>query len=139
MTNLTPQGLSKEALDAVIARSPYSLDLGVQIASYAPGNVVITLPVRERFTQHHGFVHGSIVGFMADTACSWVAASVVGDVVTSEYKLNLLAPATGDSLLARGSVIKAGSRQVVTRADVFARKDDVERIVATALATVVRV
>src|SRR3546814_17520952 len=90
-------------------------------------------------TQHHGFAHGAIVGYMADTVCAWAAASMVGDVVTSEYKLNLLSPAVGERLTAVGSVVKAGSRQVVTRADVFAVKDGSEKIVATALATIARV
>ncbi len=131
--------MHQSPLEAVIERSPYTRDLGVRLARYAPGEVEVRLPVRAGFAQHHGFVHGSVVGFMADTACAWAAASVAGDVVTSEYKVNLLAPAVGEELIARGSVVKAGGRQVVARADVFAAKDGAERIVATALATVSRV
>src|SRR3546814_14325157 len=82
-------------------------------------------------TQHHGFAHGAIVGYMADTVCAWAAASMVGDVVTSEYKLNLLSPAVGERLTAVGSVVKAGSRQVVTRADVFAVKDGERKTVGS--------
>ena len=132
-------GLAREALEAVIERSPYTRDLGVRLAAYAPGEVEVRLPIQARFAQHHGFVHGSLLGFMADTACAWAAASVAGDVVTAEYKLNLLAPAVGDALVARGTVVKAGARQVVARADVFAVKDGAERMVATALATIARV
>ncbi len=110
-------GLSREALEAVIERSPYARGLGVQLAACAPGEVEVRLPVQPRFAQHHGFVHGSLVGFMADTACAWAAASVAGDVVTAECKLNLLAPALGDALVARGTVVKAGTRQVVARFD----------------------
>ncbi len=140
MTDAGPaRGLAREALEAVIERSPYTRDLGVRLVRYAPGDVEIQLPIQPRFAQHHGFVHGSLVGFMADTACAWAAASVAGDVVTAEYKLNLLAPAIGDALLARGTVVKVGTRQVVARADVFAVKDGVERMVATALATIVQV
>lgn len=131
--------LTREHLEAVIEHSPYTRDLGVRLGAFEPGAVEVRLPVQPRFAQHHGFVHGSIVGFMADTACAWVAASVAGDVVTSEYKLNFLAPALGDEIVARGTVVKAGARQVVVRADVFAVKDGAERIVATALATIARV
>ncbi|MDP3366456.1 MAG: PaaI family thioesterase, partial [Pseudomonas sp.] len=63
----------------------------------------------------------------------------VGDVVTSEYKLNLLAPALGERLLCRAEVLKAGQRQAVCRADVFAVKDSQEKLVATGLATIARV
>lgn len=132
-------GLTRAALEAAIAKSPYVLDLGVELVSFAPGAIVVRLPVQARLAQHHGFVHGSVVGFMADTACAWAAASLAGDVVTSEYKINFMAPALGEALIARGSVIKAGTRQVVARADVHAVRDGAERIVATALATIARV
>ncbi len=64
---------------------PYTRDLGARLARYAPGELAVRLPVRAGFAQHHGFVHGSILGFMADTASAWAAASAAGDVVTSEY------------------------------------------------------
>lgn len=133
------QGMSRATIEAAIAKSPYVLDLGVELVSYEPGAVTVRLAVQPRLAQHHGFVHGAIIGFMADTACAWAAASVAGDVVTSEYKLNFLSPAIGEAVIARGSVIKAGARQVVARADVYAVRDGAERIVATALATIARV
>ncbi|MFN4165737.1 MAG: PaaI family thioesterase [Ferrovibrio sp.] len=126
-------------LEQAIAISPFTNWVGTRLVDFAPGEVKIAIAVRPDMTQHHGFAHGAIVGYMADTVCAWAAASVVGDVVTSEYKLNLLAPAVGDSLTATGTVVKTGKRQVVTRADVFAVKDGQERIVATALATIARV
>ena len=64
---------------------------------------------------------------------------MAGDVVTSEYKVNFVAPAVGEKLTAVGTVIKAGARQVVARADVFAVKDGVPKICATALSTIARV
>ncbi len=94
---------------------------------------------RHELTQHHGFVHGAVVGFMIDSACAWAAASLVGDVVTSEYKVNLLAPAIGERLICRSEVIKAGQRQAVCRADVFAVTNAAEKLVATGLATIARV
>ena len=136
-------GLSRETLEAVIERSSYTRDLGVRLAAHAPGEVEIRLPVQPRFAQHYCFVHGSLVGSMSDTACACacacVAASVAGEVVTTAYKLNLLAPAVADALVARGTVVKAGARQMVARADVFAVKGGAERMVAVALATIARV
>jgi uncharacterized protein (TIGR00369 family) len=131
-------GLSREAIEAVIAGSPYNRVVPVSLTHYEPGSVTIELPIEPRLTQHHGFVHGSIIGFLVDSACAWAVASIVGDVVTSEYKLNFLAPAVGDLLVTRGTVIKIGARQGVSRADVFARRDGTEKIVATALATLAR-
>lgn len=140
MNNSVPKSqLTREMMEQAIALSPYTNWVGTRLLDFDPGHVKILIAVRREMTQHHGFVHGAIVGYMADTVCSWAAASVVGDVVTSEYKLNLLAPAIGEELMAVGEVIKAGGRQVVTRADVFAVKGGAEKIVATALATIARV
>ncbi len=140
MSNSVPKiQLSREMMEQAIALSPYTNWVGTRLLDFESGRVKISITIRKEMTQHHGFAHGAIVGYMADTVCSWAAASVVGDVVTSEYKLNLLAPAIGEELIAVGEVIKAGGRQVVTRADVFAVKDGSEKIVATALATIARV
>lgn len=129
-------GLSREKLEEYIAITPFATLVGAKLEDYEPGKASLSVQLRKELTQHHGFGHGAMVSFMADSAMAWCAASVVGDVVTSEYKINLLAPAVGDKLIARGEVIKASSRQVVARADVFAVKDGRERIVATALATI---
>jgi len=131
--------LTRERIDEVIAASGFTSWVGTQLLELEPGRVEIAVDLRRELTQHHGFGHGAVVGYMADTVCAWAAASVAGDVVTSEYKINLLAPAVGQRLTAVGTVVKAGKSQVVTRADVFAEKDGERRIVATALATIVRV
>jgi uncharacterized protein (TIGR00369 family) len=132
------EGVPRESLEAAIAKTPFALLLGAKLTKYDVGAVELSVPVAEKLLQHHGFVHGAVIGFLADSACAWAAASVARDVVTSEYKVNLLAPAVGESLFARGEVIKASSRQIVCRADVYAVKDGTERIVATALATIAR-
>jgi uncharacterized protein (TIGR00369 family) len=134
-----PGALTRERIDEVIAASGFTSWVGTQLLELEPGRVEIAVDLRRELTQHHGFGHGAVVGYMADTVCAWAAASVAGDVVTSEYKINLLAPAVGQRLTAIGTVVKAGKSQVVTRADVFAEKDGERRIVATALATIVRV
>ena len=89
--------------------------------------------------QHHGFVHGAVMGFVADSACAWAAGTLAGDVVTSEYKLHFLAPAVGQRIIGRGRVIKASSRIVVTQADIYCVKNGSEKLVAIALATIVKV
>ena len=140
MTDDAPRLLLDRArLEHVISISTFTSWVGTRVLDLEPGRVKIEVDVRPEMKQHHGFVHGAIVGYMADTVCAWAAASVVGDVVTSEYKLNLLAPALGDKLTAVGTVVKAGKRQAVTRADVFIVQDGVEKIVGTALATIARV
>lgn len=132
-----PTALTRERLEQALQHSPFAQMIGFALTDFGPGRIALEVLPRKELTQHHGFVHGAVVGFMIDSA--WAAASMVGDVVTSEYKVNLLAPAIGDKLICRSSVIKAGQRQVVARADVFALRDGKEKIIATGLATIARV
>lgn len=128
-----------EIMREVVKHSPFNSFLGAEVLVCANGIAELTVGIRPDLAQHHGYVHGAVVGAIADNACAWAAASVVGDVVTAEYKLNLLAPAIGDKLIGRGRVIKASARLVTCTADVFAVKDGDERHVATMLATIIPV
>ncbi len=90
------------------------------------GRTEIHLPHWPGVEQQHGFVHGGVVGMIADSAAGYAAMTVVpasASVLTVEYKMNLMAPADGDHLIARGSVVRAGRTLVVTRAEVVAVKD----------------
>jgi len=96
--------------------------IGAALASVAPGVVEIALPYRDDLTQQKGFVHGGIIGMIADTACGYAAYSLMPadcSLVTVEYKLNILAPGRA-ALVARGEVIKAGRTLTVTRGEVYA-------------------
>jgi uncharacterized protein (TIGR00369 family) len=85
-----------EIMREVIKQSPFTAFLGTEITACEGGFAELVVPIRQELTQHHGFAHGAIVGCVADNACAWAAASVVGDVVTAEYKLHLLSPAIGE-------------------------------------------
>ncbi len=92
-----------------------------------PGLTEIHVPHWDGIEQQHGFVHGGVVGMIADSAAGYAAMTTVpadASVLTVEFKLNMLAPADGDKLIARGQVVKAGRTLVVTKAEVFAVKDD---------------
>ncbi|HIQ42226.1 PaaI family thioesterase [Ectopseudomonas khazarica] len=132
-------GISRVRLEQALAHSTFAQLLGAELLEFAPGRVSLQVPSRPDLCQHHGYMHGAVVGFMVDSGCAWAAASMVGDVVTSEYKLNLLAPALGERLLCRAEVLKAGQRLAVCRADVFAVNNGQEKLVATGLATIARV
>ena len=129
-----------QALESVIAHTSFASLLGAKIVGASPGNVELAVDVKpEIMNQHHGFVHGAVMGFVADSACAWAAGTVAGDVVTAEYKLHFLAPAVGDRVVGRGRVLKTSSRILVTQADVFCVKNGSEKLVAVALATIVKV
>ena len=97
------------------------------------GRTEIHLPHWQGIEQQHGFVHGGVVGMIADSAAGYAAMTVVSpsaSVLTVEYKMNLLAPADGEQLIARGQVIRPGRTLIVTKAEVFALKDGHESLCA---------
>ena len=107
--------------------------IGARMTRVEPGRVEIELPVRDDLGQQHGFVHGGIVGMIADSAGGYAAFTLMpadASVLTVEYKLNMLAPAEGDLLVARAEVLKPGRSLSVVRADVWARRGDRETQVA---------
>ena len=125
-----------EQLRRSVTQSGFSSILGIEPIKCFNGEAELIIPLRPELTQHHGFVHGAVVGAAADNACAWAAASVAGDVVTSSYTLQLLAPALGEKLRAFGVVIKKGRRQISVRSNVFAEQGDQSKLVATALASI---
>jgi uncharacterized protein (TIGR00369 family) len=130
----------RNKLETVIAATPFAALLGATVLSVSPGNVSLAVDIKaDIMTQHHGFVHGAVLGFVADSACAWAAGSLAGDVVTSEYTLHFLSPAVGERVVGYGRVIKASSRIVVAHADVFSVIKGREKLVAVALATLVKV
>ena len=107
---------------ASFARQKAMTLIGARLTAVEPGATEIALPYREDLTQQKGFVHGGIIGMIADTACGYAAFSLMPadcSLVTVEYKINILAPARG-SLVARGEVVKAGRSLTVARAEVYA-------------------
>ena len=95
--------------------------IGASLTSVEPGRVEIALPWRDELTQQKGYVHGGVIGMIADTACGYSAYSLMpasASLVTVEYKINILAPARG-ALVARGEVIRPGRTLTVTRGEVY--------------------
>ncbi|KZZ30401.1 phenylacetic acid degradation protein, partial [Alcanivorax sp. HI0083] len=87
----------------------------------------------------HGFVHGGVVSYLADNALTYAGGSVLGDSVTSEYKINYLRPALGERLTARATVLSSGKRQAVCQCEVIALNNGEERLVAVAQGTISKV
>lgn len=97
------------------------------------GRTEIHLPHWQGVEQQHGFVHGGVVGMIADSAAGYAAMTMVSptaSVLTVEYKMNLVAPADGEQLIARGKVVRPGRTLIVTQAEVFAVKEGRETLCA---------
>ena len=124
------------------ARQGLMESIGARLTAVAPGAVEIALPFRANLTQQHGFVHAGIITSIVDSACGYAALTLLPadvEVLTVEYKVNFVAPATGDRFLGRGRVTKAGRRLTVCAGDVLAVRDGKELLVAVMLATMMGV
>jgi uncharacterized protein (TIGR00369 family) len=107
--------------------------IGARLEDVTSGSVAIRLPYREDLTQQHGFLHAGTIAAIADSACGYAALTVMpanAAVLSIEFKVNMLAPAKGDAVVARAQVIRAGRTIVVTRADVYAITGTTEKLVA---------
>jgi uncharacterized protein (TIGR00369 family) len=115
--------------------------IGAKIGRVEPGLVEIVLPYRKDLAQQHGYLHAGIVTTIADSACGYAAFSLMppgSNVLSVEFKINMLRPAKGDSFLARGEVVKSGRTLTVVRADVFGLLGNNEQqLVATMQGTMI--
>jgi len=119
-------------------RQHFMKTLGARIGGLDAGYCELHLPFDEKLKQQHGFFHGGVIGALADSAGGYAAFSLMSatdSVLTIEYKINIMAPANGELLIARGQVLRPGRRVTVAQTDVFNVKDGTETLCATFLGT----
>lgn len=134
---MTPRNPAFAAdIAASFARQGALATIGAELAEITPGRCVLRLAVTDAVRQHHGFVHGGVVGMLGDVAGGYAAMSLFEpgqEVLTLEYKINFLRPAAGELLIAIGEVVRAGRSVTVTRAEVEAIGRDGARTVCAIL------
>lgn len=124
------------------ARQGLMRTIGATLGVISPGSVEIVLVPDPAISQQHGFVHAGAVTAIADSAAGYAALSLMPEgrgILSVEYKINLLAPAVGDRIVARGSVVRAGRTLTVAQAEVFAVTGAEERLIALLTATMMTV
>ena len=124
----------------VLTEQPFSMLVGAKVGHVERGRAELIVENRPDLTQNNGYIHGGVIGYLADNASGCAASTMLPagavSLVTSEYKLNLLRPATGVRAIPRGVVVKAGRRQCVveTRVSCVSETGE-EKLVAICLAT----
>jgi len=127
---------------ASFARQGPMRALGIELIEVTPGACVLSATADPRLTQQQGYFHGALVGAMLDCAGGYAAYSLMppgSEVLTTEYKVNFIAAARGDRLIARGRVVKPGRTLTVAMAEAFCERDGVERACAIMLSSLIRV
>jgi uncharacterized protein (TIGR00369 family) len=129
----------EERVRQSFSQQAFMSSLGAELTTVGRGVVDIRLPFAPELTQQNGYVHAGAITTVLDSACGYAALSVAPDdhdVLTVEFKVNLLAPAVGEVFEARAQVKRAGRTLTVCTADAFAISGGREKVVATMLATV---
>ena len=112
--------------------------LGISIARLEPGDVELAMAYSNDFTQQNGFMHAGIITAGLDSACGIAAFTLMpagSDILTVEFKTNLLAPARGQRFAFRATVVKPGRTLTVCEGRAYAEEDGNETLVATMTGT----
>lgn len=115
--------------------------LGVELHRIERGEVRLRCRHQASLTQHHGYLHAGVLGTLLDSSCGWAAQTLMppgSEVLTVEYKLNLLRPAVGELFESCGKVVRAGRTISAAEGSLYA-VDDPERMIATLTATLIAV
>lgn len=124
------------------SRQAFMSTLGAELTVVERGGVEIRLPFSPNLTQQNGYLHAGAITAVLDSACGYAALTMATedkDVLSVEFKVNLLTPAAGKVFVARAQVKRAGRTLTVCTADAFAFSDGKEKVVATMLATIIAV
>jgi uncharacterized protein (TIGR00369 family) len=143
MSEFVPQNPDYASVVAQsFARQGLMQALGIELADVVPGGCVLVAGHRPDLLQQHGYFHGALIGAMLDCAGGYAAYSLMppqSEVLTTEYKVNFLAAAEGERLVACGKVVKPGRTLTVTSVEAFCVQGGAERLCAVMLQSLIRV
>jgi uncharacterized protein (TIGR00369 family) len=110
---------------ASFARQKVMALIGARLTELRPGNCEIRLPFRDDLSQQTGYFHAGIIATVVDSAGGYAGFTLMpagSDVLSVEFKLNLMSPADGELLIATGEVLKSGKNLVIARGEVYVAK-----------------
>lgn len=131
---------ARQAVERGFAKQAFMRTLNARLVDVGNGTCEIELPYSETLTQQHGLFHGGVVATIADNAAGFAAYSLMSEdrqPLTVEFKINLIAPAKGEGLLARGKVLRAGRSIFHVASNVLGIDEGAETLVASALVTII--
>ncbi len=112
--------------------------IGATMTRVAVGEVDIELPFRRDLGQQNGYIHAGVISTILDSACGYAGYTLIpadANMLTVEFKINLLRPAVGDCFIARGRVVKPGKTLTICTGEVVAVTADGEKVIAVLTST----
>ena len=110
-------------LSAANGWSNFNWRAGFEVLAAGNGEAEIRMRWNDKFTQCAGYLHAGMIAALLETACGFAAATVAGSLTASHFSMNCLKPAVGRVLVAKGSTLRAGRKQVFARAELFAEDE----------------
>jgi uncharacterized protein (TIGR00369 family) len=132
----------RSAVARVFAEAPFVRTLGIALANLGAGWCEALLPLAPQHLQHHGFVHAGVQATLADHTAGGAASTLVAadeQVLSVEFKINLLRTARGERLRCRATVLRAGRSITVVESEVYCAAAAGESLVAKATVTLATV
>jgi uncharacterized protein (TIGR00369 family) len=127
-------GSAMSLQDVIATNASASLNrmAGFNVTAAENGVAEIVMDWNDDLTQYAGHLHAGMIAALLDTACGFAAATMAGNVTATHFSMNCLKPAVGRRLIAKGTTVRAGRRQIFAKAELFAENDQGERsLVAT--------
>ena len=131
-----------DRIDGSFRRQSAMTTIGARLVEAKRGTVTIEVPHADHILQQNSFVHGGIIGMIADSACGYSALTMQDEehtILTTEYKIHFLAPAVGESFVAVGKVVRAGKKLSVVQGDVYAVSGGQRKHIAIMLTTLMSI
>lgn len=134
-----PQPPILDLAKTIFDSQPFSKHIGARLVEISEKEAVIEVTLRDALRQQHGFAHGGLLSYLADNAITFAGGvALVGDALTSEFKINYLRPAKGPLLRAVAAAVSVSGKQAVCQCRIFSLDGDEQDLVALAQGTVVR-
>lgn len=130
-----------ERIRSSFAKQRLMQTIGAQLTSIQSGEVEIALSFREDLTQQHGFLHAAVITAIADSAAGYAALTLMPpdvEVLSVEFKVNLLAPGVGEHFTAVGRVIRSGKTITVCSGEVFAHSNGLKKLICVLQGTMIK-
>ncbi|MEM7334026.1 MAG: PaaI family thioesterase [Chloroflexota bacterium] len=129
----------RQEVEKIFAGSPFINDVGVQYQACGPGWCKTSLAIEPKHFQHSGVIHAGVLSTMADNTAGVAAYTLVPEgvnVLTIEFKINLLRAATGEQLVCEAKVLKPGRLFSIVESEIFAFPKGEQKLVCKATVTI---
>ncbi|KJS35990.1 MAG: thioesterase [Rhodospirillaceae bacterium BRH_c57] len=128
-----PDAAFADRVRTSFAKQGLMAHLGVELIEVTPGRCLLRLPFRTEVSQQHGFFHGGAIATLADNSGGYAGQSLLAagmEILTVEFKVNIIAPGRGEALFAEGHVVKNGRSLIIARCDIWAERSGVRTLCA---------